>query len=347
MSCVINVIGGFDKRSNIETHNKLIGDKFKQFLNSKTIEWESFKRIYFINGKIDKKYETNFLMFLSKLFILTDTDNIVDKLYKIYNEHDSYIVSNISNFLELINPLKEVLLHMFVIIKNYIEKLIEVYIILRERYILNIKKNKSNNFKKLVDEWYTYDIKHNIDTTSLILYFNCNSVKSNKLIWEIKCPNKEITKNIEKFTKEIKKFKYHGLCINAIIPRLLLLLDFPIDLLINMIIGIDTNNNFKNEIQLSKTQIIYMNKILSKIKIPKIPKIKKTTLINKINTNQSKRFKMYENYVKSFLSLYKQLLPFFKKKEKIICDIAQQVNKITIPIQNKINTIDKILKNMY
>jgi hypothetical protein len=251
----------------------------------------------------------------------------------------------------MFNILKQAIRHLFMVYKIYIENLIEIYINLRAEYI-TIKKlkkvNKHNNFKQLLERWNTIDIENQVNTSSTVLFFNFppktiefeESIP--KINWRVKSADKNVSDTINTFLKKIKdeKFKYIGYCPNVYIYRFKLLLKFPIRELIDMIRIIDCNNKYTNlndkcnkvikHIQPLKEKI---NELHSPNKFKLTKKNIKYIEINK-NTPHNNKIKYFEKYINAFIVIYKELIPYVHKKEKLINDISIGINDLTGYIKN-------------
>jgi len=249
-SNTIEVIGGFDKDLNLSYKNIVTGDITKTFLKNKITEWESFKEVYYEKGKLDKKYYDKFIAMLNDIFILPfycdDEKELLHMICNIYSASNSQIYVAMSNTLNLINSVKLIIKHLFMSYKVFIEKLIEIYVILRNNHITknNIQKqNKYNDFKPLINKWIDIDMENNINTSSVILFFNFPSKKVKleksieKIEWYIKGASKDITTATDKFMSEIKSndFYYCGFCPFIPIERFKILSRFPVSALIKLI----------------------------------------------------------------------------------------------------------------
>ena len=170
-------------------HNIIIGNFYKNFVKNKIIEYDSFKDIYFKNNKLDKEYYTKYLELLNIIFIMpfyTLVDNeILYFIENIYHSDDATILNVISKSLILNNTKNKALYHLFITYKVFIEKLIDIFIVLRNDFILfhlsHSKKDNSenqeitaklNNYPNMIKIWNILDNKNKISTSSPVLFFN-------------------------------------------------------------------------------------------------------------------------------------------------------------------------------
>lgn len=365
---IVEVVGGFDKNLNLSYKNIVTGDITKTFLKNRITEWELFKEVYYEKNKLDKKYYDKFIEMLNNIFILPfycdDEEKILNMVYSIYNSSNNQIYVAMSNTLDLLNPLKSILKHLFMNYKVFIEKLIEVYIILRNDYITknNIQEqNTYNNFDLLINNWIDIDMKNKTNTSSVILFFNFppKNVKLEKSIkkieWHIKGANEDITTTIDKFISELKsnKFYYCGFCPYIPLKRLELLSKFPIDTLIKMIKLLNISNNKSktkdqpviihiniiNQIEQNIKHLNQLNNDIVKINNIHISKLTKHKITKHKPINKDEYIAVFEKYIYAYLDLYKQVAPTFIEKENLINNLMTKINTISKNISNLTNKI--------
>lgn len=355
---IVEVIGGFDKDLNLSYNNIVTGDITKTFLKNRITEWESFKEIYYEKNKLDKKYYDKFIAMLNNIFILPfyfdDEKKILNAVYSIYNASNSQIYIAMSNTLDLLNPIKLILKHLFMNYKVFIEKLIEVYVILRNDYIKknNIQnQNKYNNFDLLINNWIDIDMKNKTNTSSVILFFNFppkyikleKSIK--KIEWEIKGVDEDIRTIINKFMNELKSnnFYYCGFCPYVPLERLELLSKFPIDTFIKMIILLNISNNklktkdqpvvidieIINQIEQNIKHLNQLNEDIVKINDIHISKLTKHKIKKCEPINKAEYIAIFEKYIYAYLDLYEQIAPIFIEKEKLLNNMMTKINTIS------------------
>lgn len=357
----ITTVGGFDKYLNPQTQNVLVGDVTKTFIKNKITEWQTFKDVYYENGILNPKYYDKLIDVINNIFpmpIHSEEDKeLVYMITTMYNSSDDQFINGINTNLNLLYPLKLSLRHLFMIWKVHLEKLIEIFINVREQYIERNKlekKNKENDFALLIDRWVAIDMENNIDTSSPILFLNFppKITKLEKSIpsieWHINGAEKNITNTINNFLKKIKKFEYHGFCIHMVIKRFVLLMTFPFVDLLKVINILDISNKYnvinenmekilieikslKNNLDLIKD---YKNIKITRLQVPSARDFPK---------NPGGKIKFYEKYIKAYLKIYQQILPMFSKKEKLICELSLKINLISDDITKINNTFDKIL----
>ena len=344
ISDIINIVGGYNKYTKPINTEMRIGNLSKMFVKIKLVEWNSFKKNYFVKNKLPDKYYDKFIERLNIIFTLPyNIDNDNDLLYmisKIYNAPIENIYNTIESQINFLDPYKKSVHHLFMSWKVLIEKLIELFVQLREDYIETNKshKNKPNNFKDLLERWYNIDIENNVDTSSLILFFNFHPQKISfeksipKIHWEIK--GNPVNKKIVNFLKKIKntKFEYVGYCPHVFMERFNILLKFPINDLIDIINTLQPNKDLLNQIKL-------LNSKIQKTTITPSDKnynnIKKQKFVYNPPTSKEEKTKIFSKYVDLYMELYNQVLPHLIKKEKFIGEISKKINEIA----NEINDI--------
>lgn len=364
-SKTLTVSGGFTKNNKHVEHNVVIGDITKNFVKNKMIEWDTFKSTYYNNGKLDQKHYANFLNTINDIFPLpiytTNENELLFLVSNIYKAKPIEIVNALMKSVNIFISLKSAIRHLFMIYKVYIEKIVEIYINLRNQYIDKFKlskTNETNDFNELSTRWNIIDAENSVDTSSPILFFNFHpsTIKFEKsipkFIWGIKSSDSKHT-NVNNaatdFLNAVKKnkFEYVGYCPHAAIQRFKLLLKFPIRKLIDLIKIIDCDNKY---LDINNS----CNKITKKIMAlhPKVSMIndaiKPTIKIKRMRVNDIQKFpkgtkipqkiKCYEQYVNAFIQLYKDLIPHLIKKEKLINNLSIDVNLIAEDLQTMSNS---------
>jgi hypothetical protein len=287
----------------------------------------------------------------------TNENELLYLMKNLYNASPNEIMVAMSKSINLYTPLKSSIRHLFMIYKIYIEKLIEIFVQLRNAHI----KNSSHviSFNKLVDRWNAVDIENDISTSSLILFFNFppNSANIEKSIpvieWvipKIKGKSEALlkpNKKIKEFLLAVKTngFKYMGFCPHAAVARFKLLLKFPIKELLCVIAALDHDKKYsginakcssiipKVKALQKKVEALSVKKSMSFAK-PKLPRnIEKLQKFPK-GMADSKKVKVFENYVDGFSVIYKNIAPHLVSKEKAINNIAIGINIVAKDLQN-------------
>jgi hypothetical protein len=363
-SKTMTVSGGFTQKNKHLEHMVVIGDITKQFIKNKIIEWDAFKKTYYENGKFDSKHYDKFLKVLNNIFPLpiytVDENELLFLVTNIYKAPIPKVVNGMLKMSNVFQSLKSAIRHLFMIYKVYIERLVEIYVELRNQYIIKFKiqkTNKFNNFYELAERWNIIDAENVIDTSSPILFFsfhpsNIKFAKSiPKIIWGLKSKDNNhdnVINTINAFLNKIKatNFEYIGYCQHAAIDRFKLLLKFPINHLLKLIkvINIDNtyldiNNSYEKFTKkitkkiraLHPTINIINNVIKSDIKITHmdVGSLQKFTK----NTNTQQKIVHFTKYINAFLQLYKDIVPHIIKKEKYINNLAIDINSIASDIQ--------------
>jgi hypothetical protein len=358
----IKTVGWFDKTLTPHDHTVCVGEKTKTFIKNRIVSWDSFKNVYYKNGKIDPKYYENFMRVMDKIFILplyTINDN--DMLYmidKFYNAEPIQIYNGINTTLALLEPFKMTLHHLFMSLKMYLEKLIESFVAARELYIESHNlgnKNKSNEWDTIMDRWISLDIEHSVDTSSPILFFNFPPKTTpldksvTKIEWHIIGADNKIINMVDKFLNNVKKreFAYYGFCKRMPITRFKLLMAFPFDTLLKIIFTLNSRNNssiVKYSNTITKKIILLRDKICAIEKPGTIVlKRKKVPSIEEFPNDIKDKIIFYEKYITAYLDLYNQYIPIFIKKEKLICELSSDVNLVSDNIQQLTKELNKLM----
>jgi hypothetical protein len=364
-SKTLTVSGGFTKNNKHVEHRIIIGDITKNFVKNKIIEWDTFKHTYYNNGKIDQKHYNNFLNMINDVYPLpiytTDENEILFLVSNIYKAKPIEIINALMKSVNIFISLKSSIRHLFMIYKVYIEKMIEIYIDLRNQYIDKSKlskTNETNDFNELSTRWNIIDAENGVDTSSPILFFNFHpsTIKFEKsipkFIWGIKSSDpkhKKVNNAANDFLNIIKKnnFEYVGYCPHASIHRFKLLLKFPIKKLIDLIKIIDCDNKYpdinnscnnitKKIISLQPKISMINNSIKPTIKI-KLMHVKDIQKFPK-GTKIPQKIKCFEQYIYAFIQLYKDLIPHLIKKEKLINKLSIDINLISEDLQTMSNS---------
>ena len=352
---ILTISGGFNKKTQHIENNIVIGNMTKNYVKDKIVEWTSFKKIYYKNGKLDPIYYDKFLSELNNIFFLpsfTDNDNeLIYFITNIYASTPDEIANGMIKTINIYDPLKHAIRYLFISYKIYIENLIEIFVNSRNHYIEQEKLNDiNNNFDELVEKWNRIDIENKVNTSSPILFFNFpnrdividESVP--RIHWEIKKTNNN--EKINKFLKIINdsNFYYPGFCPFVAIQRLLLLLKFPVNKLIEIILDLNhkyKKNKYKKINKLSLEIVKNIEKLtphvkniynFDKIKISqkKMPRMNKFPKLEPVKN----KIKLFETYIELYIKTYKDIMPFICKKESYINDIALEINNIAKDIQN-------------
>lgn len=363
----LQVSGGISTKNNHINKYISSGNKSKTYVKNKIIEWDSFKEVYYKNGKLDTKYFNNILKTANDILPLPIyTKNYDDFIYMadtLYNTKLNKISTALINTYNIYDPFKQSIQFLFMSYKVYVENIIEIFVKLRN---LHVNPKDVVNFNELIEKWTFIDLKNNTDTSSIILFFNFPPLSLTldstipTLKWKIlhkKNPQlyKKYNKLIGEFLHNIKitKFQYIGFCPHVSIKRLMALFNFPMSQLLQAIYELDkiSENSQKIKTRLDPVcnciikHIEKLKKPMHIIKTPVILSYSKIDLLKHTfdSTTKSGQIKILEKYIKAFLHLYEKTLPEISKREVLINNIAQSLSEISINIQNikKIKYIKK------
>lgn len=355
----ITVSGGFTKDSKHLEHRVAVGNVSKSFVRSKIIEWDSFKSVYFTNGKLDPKYYDKFLEVVNSIILLPihtmDDKELAFLIKSVYEADTKDIINGFIKTTNMYKSVKQSVRHLFMIYKMHLESLIETYVNLRSEHVGSDKLSEPQNFTKLVNRWNAVDDANDINTSSPILFFNFppKSAKLDKSIprieWGIKGAPKDVQDKIKAFRAKSKNFAYIGYCQNVYIRRFQLLLEFPVAELVEMIKAIDTDN--KHDINEKCSTVIKDIHDLSK-KIdalnnqrnqPKKEKKRKPLPAFPKEKKKEEKIKVFTKYIDAFIGLYKDIVPQLNKHEKYINDVAVGMNIVA----EKIKAFCKVYQTLH
>jgi len=358
---VIQTVGGFDRFLKPHTQNKVVGDTGKTFLKNKITEWKTFQDVYYKNGKLSPKYYDNLITAMNNIFplpVITEEDkDLVYMITTMYNSTNDQFCNGIYNILNLLDPYKQTIRGLFMEWKVYLEKLIEIFVELRADYIIHNKldsQNSENDFAKLVEKWIAIDMENKVETSSPILFFNFPPKTSNleksipKIEWRIKGADPHITKLIDIFLDSVKtsEFEYCGFCIHDVIKRFIILMKFPYSNILDIIKSLDIKlkyDKINNQSDIIINKIAHIKKQILSIKNYKNINIVKKSMPKKFPKTPEDKIAFYEKYIEAYLTIYKQIMPSFIKKEKLICELSLNINSLANDVNKLTGTFDEMI----
>ena len=342
---------------------KNIDNQVLNRVRNKFIDYKLFKEIYNIeNNTLEKKYLQSFKLNMCDILplnnkIYNSLNTHLEKITYTYNLSNTDIINLLIDYFK-INDNKvisyKILFHAY---KNMIEKLIEIFIKLKndknDKNDKTDKNNKNNKIDKLKNIWNTYSIKNNINTSSILLYFLFN--KHNSIKYNLLSNSKEsgiINEKINIFKNILHQmnYKYLGFCPFDYENRLHSILAFPIEELINCIKIMDKKkiyiniynsiDELKKYIQKNKTKIKGYNTCVLEILIDmknaiKIDKKRKINLIKIDKLDNLKLVYTYIQFIQYIFYFYIQCLPYLIKLEDNYYNLSSEIYNI-INILNKI-----------
>lgn len=360
----LRVSGGFMINSKHIEHNILIGNLIKTFIKNKFLEWDSFKDTYYVNKKLPIKDYNNFLCVLNDIFPLpvytVDENELLFLIKNIYMAKPNELMAGFTKMTPIYKPLNSAIRHLFMAYKIYLEKIIEIFVQLRQDHISTNKlKGNPNDFSKLLDRWNAIDIENKVNTSSLILFFNFppTSMKLEDTVPSINwydgaSKNTPFNKSISKFlTKATQlKFNYLGFCPHAAIHRFKLLLQFPVKELLDAIKVLDLSRKYSDinsKCNKLTTKIVALQKKSSNLKSNIVSTIKldnrvisKKIDLDKFSKSMSvgAKIDIFEIYIDKFLKLYKNITPYLIKKEFVINKLSTGINIVARELQTLVDS---------
>ena len=336
----------------------VIGTISKDYINDKLILNDSFKRIYSPNRTaMNPKYYNNLLNHINEIIpfgqIITGDAEILSELIHIYDMKLPALMNIIIKDYDIQNACKRAIHHLFIKYKIFLENLIDIYIELRNDYIILTDQsgiNKStnlNNLHELLDKWNNVDSDNKINTSSILLFFTFPPTsyrkklsdslnKKNSIKWDI--DDTTTYKYIQKFFTDIKteKYYYPGYCPYVATHRFLLLLKFPCKNIINAIntlIKITKTKKYKviNDKYIKSIEHIYHAiKIYDDLqkKSFNIKDVSHTTIDTSKFTDIPSKIRIFENFIKGFIKLFIDITPYLVSYENQINKLAVHLNKI-------------------
>ena len=234
--------GGKEEKKTTKIGKKkyVIGDHFRGRFNDTLADWNAFLTTY--NDRIKDN-----ILFDEAVNLLglnenqSIRENILDAVKYVYKFSDRDHVAVMSKQYSIHEPLAYSIFNIFNLIKVHYEKIVREFVEARNSYIDKNKLEQSdkNDWNYLIDLWGDMEIKHGIETSSLVLYYmNPPKGIDNHFKIDIK-GNEQIKKEMGKLKKAISQFKYLGYCRKVPYTRLVKLLEFPLDVFIRAIQTLD------------------------------------------------------------------------------------------------------------
>jgi hypothetical protein len=320
-------------------------------IKNKMIEYNSFKKEYFNNGNIDKKYinaleSVMYDILPLNCIIFENNDKLIDKIEKIYSlDNDNLFILFVEYF--KLNTIKTISHEViFFEYKGLLEKIMSIFI--------NLRKSLSddNDIQKLEKKWKYHDEIHGINTSSVYLYFIFNKIdKLPKYKWIIdkkegdekeKEKRKRVNNKIHIFLNKLDdiKYDYTGFCYYEIKQRMSSIFSFPIKELLDCIIEMDVENKYNNIHSYFDNLIEYINEnkeyIKSKSNVYKIINnfnLKKVKLIEINRADEKNLIDTYINIIKFIFDSYVKFTPYLTCLENKFYKVSNKINKVS----NKIN----------
>lgn len=344
---VIQVYGGGTKKRNIVISNNLVTN-FKM----KVVEWESLKKYVLGSKKKSSNKKTNKLILNSFNYILNlpenlnDTKSILLFIKEFYKLSDRENIQIIEKSLELRQSYNLALENLFYIWKDLIEYFLNILVKKYNNYCNLVKENNNIiNQTNLISNINKILNKYEIKSSSPILFYLFTPDKFTKKNYPLLYSNKFIkfktsTKFSSKVNKYIKKlnkyinsnqYSYLGFCPYDIHNRLNSVLNFKIELILNVIESIDKKNviSFDNE-------LLNIKKINSEISKNNKKWKNYNYNLRQYKKIDSKNKKSVIKYVNSFINFYKKSLPILVEKEKEYIKISKDINNITKQLQKNL-----------
>ena len=323
--------------------SKNISNITQNEIKNRMIDYNSFKKKYYKNNKLDEKY---IMLLESLLYDITPICSDIfekekptsDKIKKIYNLSNEELFSLFITYFKINNIKNSSYEILFFSYRDLLEKLLSIFIKLRNSICCD------NNMKKLETHWNTYNETNRIDTSSIYLYFIFNKIDSlPKYKWIIDNKKyKKINNTIRLFLDKLDdvNYNYTGFCPYDVKNRISSIFSFPIKELIDCIIVMDNKNLYKNiykeifelvnYIEINK---VYIKNKLNTNRIVKNYNIDKIKLINNNNINNKSIIETYTNFIKYIFDAYVKFTPYLLRVENKFYKMYTTIEKISKKIR--------------
>ena len=321
----ISIIGGLNKDRSPKLYELNIGEKSKYFIESNTRAWASFKKTYSTDDKLQKNYLQHLINAISIILpinsFIIDYDIIIDIVNIIFDVSNEELINGITNYL-VIDYIEDSIKTLFFAYKVYIEDLLDKYSKLRNIYIKKHNtKDKLNDWSDIYGKWDSYDKSYELETSSLILFFNFPNIELKE---EVPKLNLDI-QGIDLPLNKIKKFEYKGYCRLVPKERLNFLLNFPVNDLIKSIEMISAEKNDKKKTKKILKEIKILNSKLELLKKPSDLNFKKPEIPKESNNT----IQFITNCGDATIALYNIIKKPLMDKEKKIEEISISINNIS------------------
>ena len=293
-------------------------------LNNQIIEWNSFLAI---NGfdKTPNDIDADYDKVAKKILEIIGMPNnnqlkalLPEILYSYYHKDPRFHIMFRLRKNIAYESLSAACYNLFNVIRIYIEKLIKIFLNLRNEYVKYIKKGDKINIKKYIEK----SKKIYKDSTSPII----SNVKSLKIT---------VDNKFDKLQRLLYSYEYVGFCPKVPTKRVLLLLEFPIEQLSNEIEYLDRFLGVDSKLPLQKDIISVINEFKINYKPPtKLPYIEREG----IKINNKARTKTILDLSYAIIRYIKQFKPSIKLYGTYYNNLAKLINKFA----NKLNKVLKI-----
>lgn len=297
---------------------------FKTKVRDMFIDWGTYQEIFkdVANDNNTCKTISYVLEYTTILIGLSDKETIKDSsVNKMLNDlyfksNEKHLMCMIESFM-LYEPVTITSRILFFKVKNHYEKLIITFM---------KAKHKHENTK--FDESKFTKYYNGVNSSSpLLLYMNPKNAKSNGMDimdfnaeFKDKVMQKKYKAKYKKFDKKIKKFCYSGYCPLVYKERLDILMEFPLNEMISLILMLDSKYKPANYSKINKYAVS-----IGKVKKPKISAIKREKPPERIN---NKILSMW--YINSILDLRKALVKSGKNMELFYIKTAKNIEKFNM-----------------
>jgi hypothetical protein len=320
--------GGKDeekKTTKIGKKKYVIGEHFRGRFNDTLADWNAFLTTY------NERIKDNILFDEAvNLLGLNDNqtirENILDAVKYVYGFTDRDHVAVMSKQYSVHEPLAYSIFNIFNLIKSHYEKIVREFLEARNAYIDKNKLNAAdkNDWNYLIDLWGDLEVKHGIETSSLVLYYlNPPQGVDNQIKINISADEK-IKKQIEKLKKAISKFKYLGYCRKVPYTRLIKLLEFPLDVFIDTIKLLNPKYKPFDYSLLEKA----IGTILKSSRLKNPLKELKNNIPRENPPKDYNMIALIQWYIQKILELRSKLVPVGRKLEIYYGDLAKTIDDI-------------------
>ncbi len=321
-----------------EGKNLVIEGNVLASIKKNVYDWEALKK-YVVSGDLPKETKNKIIVdsindILNPPKYINSTGKLIMLIEQLLKLSDDEIVVVIENSLNIQFPYEMAMQSMFYVWKDLIE------------YLLHVATIKYNTLCRThgVDQIIDYDDnirqihatldKCNIESTSPLLFYlfppksaKCVELNDGELVHfkpNDKLP-KRVNRVIERLNTYIKsrEFEYLGFCPLEPKRRLMAIINFRVEFVVGLIRAMD--DTFFTSNKVFDVMGSVRDAVIAVAKHKEICK----KIMNKACIARDVHGEKLQDYVDTFVGLYKQTLPVLLEKEKKWIEIAKEIETIT------------------